>query len=112
MTQCLVASMGVAVTNSRGLITFDTPSFTGNACNQNFITYTISTIILDGIFRKGSALYVDLHLSLRVRICLSISGTCSSLATMLSAIPTSEIPASSDVNSLSPAARFTNNSLR
>jgi len=55
------------------------PLGSGNALLQNIIPYTISMTIQGGRDLNINVADVTLALSLRVPICLSMSGTCSSL---------------------------------
>ena len=60
------------------------PPFSGNIFRQNTELYTISTIMTGGMNLNGLVLTRALERSLIVRLKRSISGTCSSLATMCS----------------------------
>jgi hypothetical protein len=69
--------------------------------SQNWLLYTISTVIMAGMRRNDAVLYTPRVRSFSVRMWRSISGTCSSFATVLSSMPMSIIAARMGSNSLS-----------
>lgn len=81
----------------------DTPPCTGNPWSQKFILQTHSTIIRFGMRLNRSVPEIALRHSLRARMYRLISGTCSAIDTLFSAMPIWDNPPSISANSFSSA---------